>query len=362
MHIDLKGHDMNFNFNKPSKIAKRLVITTLVVTVCFCQIGFSGMFYAGKSISAFAASVTGNIANDPITNTGSTTTVSDKVTINGDKAETSVGNAVGNAIVNNAINNNSKEVVINAATNAGKTDATTVKFSESAIKNLSEKTEASLIFETDCASITFDNKAVTEVANQAGSYKQIILSVETPEKRSNKLIVNLKLETSAGSVDEINAGIVTVTAPVKDVYVGKELACVKNSVTGKYEANQGTMKNDKFTFTADAFSTYLIIPQEDVAAVTSIKTMTAKAVKPAKKSAKVTLVKAENASGYQIQSSTSAKFAGAKTTKVSKNSGAAAVKGLKSKKKYYVRVRTVTTVTSGTYYSAWGKAKVVKVK
>lgn len=361
MHIDLKGYDMNFNFKKPGKVAKRIAITTLVVTVCFCQIGFNGAEYADKGLSAFA-SVTGNIANDPITNSGSTTTVKDKITIIDNKAEASVGNAVGNAIVNNAINNNSKEVVISAATDAGNADATTVKFSESALKALSEKTEASLIFETDNASIAFDNKALAEVAGQAGSYREIVLSVETPEKKSNKLAVNLKLETSNGKVSSVGNGSIEVTASVKDVYAGKELACVKNSATGKYEANQGTMKNDEFTFNADQFSTYLIIPKEDVEAVTSITTMTARAVKPAKKSAKVTLAKAENASGYQIQSSTSAKFKGAKTTKTSKNSGVATVKGLKSKKKYYVRVRTVTTVTSGTYYSAWGKAKFVKVK
>lgn len=352
---------MNFNFRKSGKLAKKLMITGLIATICLGQIALGGAEYADKGLSAFA-SVTGNIGKDPITNTGSTTTVKDKVTVNDDKAEASVGNAVGNAIVNNAINNNSKKVVIDAATGAGNADATTVKFSESALKALSEKTEASLIFETDNASIAFDNKALTEVAGQAGSYREIVLSVETPEKKSNKLTVNLKLETSNGKVNSVGNGNVEVTASVKAVYTGKELACVKNSATGKYEANQGTMKNDEFTFNADQFSTYLIIPKEDVEAVTSITTMTARAVKPAKKSAKVTLTKAEHASGYQIQSCTSAKFKGAKTTKTSKNSCVATVKGLKSKKKYYVRVRTVTTVTSGTYYSAWGKAKVVKVK
>lgn len=67
--------------------------------------------------------------------------------------------------------------------------------------------------------------------------------------------------------------------------------------------------------------------------------------------------------GYQIQYSTSSKFASAKTVTVSKNSTTSkAVKSLKAKKKYYVRVRTYKTVNGQKYYSAWSKAKTVTTK
>lgn len=72
-------------------------------------------------------------------------------------------------------------------------------------------------------------------------------------------------------------------------------------------------------------------------------------------------------SGYELQYATNAKFKGAKIKTVKKNKiTSIAVKKLKSKKKYYVRVRTYKTVKingkSMKLYSNWSKAKKVKVK
>ncbi len=72
-------------------------------------------------------------------------------------------------------------------------------------------------------------------------------------------------------------------------------------------------------------------------------------------------------SGYELQYATNAKFKGAKIKTVKKNKTTSiAVKKLKSKKKYYVRVRTYKTVKingkSMKLYSNWSKAKKVKVK
>ena len=72
-------------------------------------------------------------------------------------------------------------------------------------------------------------------------------------------------------------------------------------------------------------------------------------------------------SGYELQYATNAKFKGAKIKTVKKNKTTSiAVKKLKSKKKYYVRVRTYKTVKingkSTKLYSNWSKAKKVKVK
>ena len=66
--------------------------------------------------------------------------------------------------------------------------------------------------------------------------------------------------------------------------------------------------------------------------------------------------------GYQIQYSTSSNFKNAKTVTISKNSSTKkTVTGLKSGKKYYVRVRTYKTVKTGDksakYYSNWSKSK-----
>lgn len=77
--------------------------------------------------------------------------------------------------------------------------------------------------------------------------------------------------------------------------------------------------------------------------------------------------KQTSATGYQVQYSTSSKFSSYKTVKVSKNSSTSkTVSGLKSGKKYYVRIRTFKTIKidgkSKTVYSSWSKAKSVKIK
>ena len=66
--------------------------------------------------------------------------------------------------------------------------------------------------------------------------------------------------------------------------------------------------------------------------------------------------------GYQIQYSTSKKFKGAKMKTIKKNKTSKTVlKGLKTKKKYYVRIRTFKTVGKKKYYSSWSSKKKVKM-
>ncbi len=92
---------------------------------------------------------------------------------------------------------------------------------------------------------------------------------------------------------------------------------------------------------------------------TSIKKLTT-----GKKSVTVSFNKVKNVSGYQLQFSTSKNFDKNKKTVTLSNPKTAkrTVKNLKSKKKYYVRIRTYKKVGKKIYYSAWSKAKTVKTK
>ncbi|MCC8066114.1 MAG: Ig-like domain-containing protein, partial [Clostridiales bacterium] len=65
--------------------------------------------------------------------------------------------------------------------------------------------------------------------------------------------------------------------------------------------------------------------------------------------------KASNVSGYQIQYSTSKKFASGNKTKLvsGKSKTSYTLSGLTAGKTYYVRVRTYKTVSGKKYYSAW---------
>ena len=67
--------------------------------------------------------------------------------------------------------------------------------------------------------------------------------------------------------------------------------------------------------------------------------------------------------GYQIQYSLKKNFKGAKTVNINKNTTVSKrIKKLKSKKKYFFRIRTVYRDGFDKYYSAWSKAKAVKIK
>ena len=67
--------------------------------------------------------------------------------------------------------------------------------------------------------------------------------------------------------------------------------------------------------------------------------------------------------GYQIQYSTSRKFASAKTKTVYSNKTVSTkIASLKSKKGYYVRIRTYKRVGLTNYYSSWSAYKYIKTK
>lgn len=101
--------------------------------------------------------------------------------------------------------------------------------------------------------------------------------------------------------------------------------------------------------------TFTIIPKG-----TSVKSLNAAKKKLTVKWAKQT----KETTGYQIQYTTDAKFKKSiKTKTISKNKTTSASLGnLKSKKKYYVRIRTYKKAGNAKYYSAWSKIKKAVVK
>ena len=97
----------------------------------------------------------------------------------------------------------------------------------------------------------------------------------------------------------------------------------------------------------------------------TVKKTTLKSAKNAKGKKLVVKWKKNTAgNGYQIQYSTSKKFAkGNQTKTISKNKTTSyTIKKLKKKKTYYVRIRTYKKVSEKTYYSEWSSVKKVKIK
>lgn len=87
-------------------------------------------------------------------------------------------------------------------------------------------------------------------------------------------------------------------------------------------------------------------------------------LKAKKKAFTVKWKKVSGISGYQIQYSTNKKFKKAKTVTVNSTKAKTKTvkKKIKSKKKYFVRIRTYKTVNRKKFYSDWSRYKSVKVK
>lgn len=89
-------------------------------------------------------------------------------------------------------------------------------------------------------------------------------------------------------------------------------------------------------------------------------------VRSRKKALKASWNKCSNVSGYQLQYSKNKNMKSAKTINLSSSSSSKTIKNLKSKKNYYVRIRTYKTVningSNKTYYSKWSPKKSVKTK
>lgn len=107
----------------------------------------------------------------------------------------------------------------------------------------------------------------------------------------------------------------------------------------------------KNNYTGSKSLTYTIVPK----ATTITKLVSAKT------SFKIVWKKqAVQTTGYQIQYSTSSKFTRPKSVNIAKNSVTSKkITKLKSKKKYFVKVRTYKTVRGVKYYSGWSSVKSV---
>lgn len=122
---------------------------------------------------------------------------------------------------------------------------------------------------------------------------------------------------------------------------------------GKY-TYKITFKNEYKGIKAKTL-TFKINPKE-----TTIKTPTASKKAFTVKWSKIS----KQATGYEIMYATNSKFTkGKKTIKVtSYKTTSKKITGLKSKTKYYVKVRTYKTVNGVKYYSGWSKVKSIKTR
>ncbi len=153
----------------------------------------------------------------------------------------------------------------------------------------------------------------------------------------------------------------------------------KGTVRNVYQLKDGALEPLLFTqksresieFKMDSMSLYDVVieysergPDPISEATTPAPAGTAiKKITSAKKKLTVRWKKQSGVSGYQIQYGTKKTFNKAKTITINRaNATKKTIKKLRSRKKYYVRIRTYNTVSGKMYYSPWSKRKTVKVK
>ena len=147
--------------------------------------------------------------------------------------------------------------------------------------------------------------------------------------------------------------------PGVTVYVGsKKISSSKYSVTYKNNKNVGTA-----TVKVKGKGSYKGLSATATFKIKLNKTSISSAKSSAKKKITVKWQKDSQAGGYQVQYALNSSFTSSKKTKaVGGSKTSVTLTGLKSKKTYYVRIRSYKKVSGSKWYSSWSSVKKVKTK
>lgn len=190
---------------------------------------------------------------------------------------------------------------------------------------------------------------------KVGEEKQLEL-----EQKGSSASETISWTSSDSSIVRVENGIayalkqgkVIITASTETVSTTCEVYVIENNIK-QPDVNSDTGKDGNLSTTV----------VYNGAKVKGPKSTTVKKIKSIKKKLKVSWKKVKSANGYQIQYSTSKKFKKSKKITIKKaKTTSKTIKKLKSKKKYYVRIRTYITVNGKKYYSKWSNAKSQKTK
>ena len=228
---------------------------------------------------------------------------------------------------------------------------------EMAVESIESASDLSTLNEVKTAAIAALDQFKTDADIQSENADEIArLKAELAKIQAKIEMQDAKVKVAKASVvanGKAQTPAVTVT--------GKSGAVLKEGTdyTVSYKNNvkpgvatvtvTGTSETDPAVKTA----TFKILP----------KKAALKKVKAAKKKLTVTWKKDADVTGYELQYSLKKNFKGAKTVKVAKaGTTKKVIKKLKSKKKYFVRIRSYKTSGKTMLYGAWSKAKSAKVK
>ncbi|MBR0412981.1 MAG: hypothetical protein IJI47_05385 [Eubacterium sp.] len=223
---------------------------------------------------------------------------------------------------------------------------------------------------TQSVTVKYDGKTLKNGTDYSVAYKNNVnAGTATVIITGKGLYSESKSVTFKITALDISKCTVSGIAATK-VYTGKSITPAPTVKFGKTKLVKGTAytvayKNNKYVgvatvtvsgkgnFKGSVNKTFKILPKATAVNLAS----------PKKGQLKITWTKVTaQTNGYQLQYSTSSKFT-AKTTKkvtiANPKTAAKTISKLKSKKRYYVRVRTYKKVGKATYFSSWSTKSIV---
>lgn len=188
------------------------------------------------------------------------------------EASTKVDQSTADKLVDAAIDNKSTDIVIDTASKTENGGVPNVKASEvtlptETIKNIAEKTDASLTIKTDVGEIKLDNKAATSVSKQGentgapGEQETISIIAKKVKEDTEEVRYELQIKNSGGkTISDFRGGTATITVPVPSGLQGESLICVYIDKKGHYNKVKGKWTADgRYAFSTGHFSTYAMM-------------------------------------------------------------------------------------------------------
>ena len=242
-----------------------------------------------------------------------TTTAPTEVKVSGTTAAATVKAENQSEILKQAAENKSAEIVLKVAASDTKgAESVQLQLETSFVKNISDKTNASLTLNTANGRVSFDQEALKAIISEAkGSTILIeIAKVTKPTEAQKKAagtngdIFRLLVKSGDKIISEFNKGKATVRVEIPAKLTEKKVAAIHIADDAKIEQLAGrtlTISGKKFyEFTTPHFSTFALVdaeelgleveePQVDAKALTAKLTPIARSAKTAKKNVKVTV-------------------------------------------------------------------------
>ena len=242
-----------------------------------------------------------------------TTTSPTEVKVSGTTAAATVKAENQSEILKQATENKSAEIVLEVAASDTKgAENVQLQLETSFVKNISDKTNASLTLDTENGSVSFDQEAIKAIISEAkGSTIFIeIAKVTKPTEAQKKAagtngdIFRLVVKSGDKIISEFNKGKATVRVEIPAKLADKKVAALHIADDAKIEQLAGkvlTISGKKyFEFITPHFSTFALVdadelgleveePQVDAKALTAKLTPIARSAKTAKKNVKVTV-------------------------------------------------------------------------